>query len=155
MWLVQHILLLLTLQRLLDLLPPQYSTYICVRWPDIFLAGSATLPAPTPPTLLLPWALAVWHVTGFGSEWVRLSGLGLAPGRSYRMCMLDVFSAGGAAKATLNRLTLSPLPRTSQAHYLPISGPARVSTSPNQTCTLLLCVPPREALDKLQLRIFL
>lgn len=46
---------------------------------------------PPPP---LPRALAVWHATGFRSEWLRLSRLGPAPARSYRMCMLDVFSAG-------------------------------------------------------------
>lgn len=82
------------LRRLFDLLPAHYSIYICVRWPDIFLAGTATLPAPTPPVPLMPEALDVWHVTGFWSEWLRLSRLGPAPARSYRMCMLDVFSAG-------------------------------------------------------------
>lgn len=37
----------------------QYSTTIYVRWPDIFLAGTAALPAPiTPPAALGPSCLA-------------------------------------------------------------------------------------------------
>lgn len=92
MWLVQYIEFTLPLRRLLDLLPPQYSAYICVRWPDIFLAGTATqalnlyLPSLT---ALGPGCLACNWV--FWPEWLILSRLGPAPARSYRMCMLDVF----------------------------------------------------------------
>lgn len=77
-----------------------------------YLLGWHCHPACTSP----PQALDGWHVIGFQSEWLRLSGLGPAPAHSYRMCMLDVFRTGGTAKAKSNRLTLSPLPRTSQAH---------------------------------------
>lgn len=107
----------------IELLEPQYSTYIYVRWPHIFSAGTATLPVPAPPPLL-PWALAVWHVTGFWSEWDRLRSLGPAPAHSYRMRLLDMVSAG-VADAILNRLALSPLPRTSQAlcTALPLTAP--------------------------------
>lgn len=83
---------ILHLRRLQDLLATQYSTYVCIRWRDIILAGTATLPAPIPPLSPAssgPSCLACnWS---FWSEWLRLSSLGPAPAHSYRMCMLDVF----------------------------------------------------------------
>lgn len=68
MWLVWYLLFILPVWRLLDLLPPQYSTYICVRCPDIFLAGTATLPAPIPlPAALGPGCLACnWVLVWMG-----------------------------------------------------------------------------------------
>lgn len=131
MWLEWYLLFILPVWRLQDLLPAQYSSYICVRCPDIYLAGTATLPAPTVYPSPLPWALAVWHVTEFWSEWVRLSRLGPAPARSYRMCMLDVFSAGQGWRSqgktqqthsfTTSQNIISTLPshqRPSQSFYL-------------------------------------
>ena len=48
------------------------------------------------------------------------------------MCMLGMLSAG-AAKAKLNRLTLSPLPRTSQEHYTALPSTAQPEPLLHQT----------------------
>lgn len=41
------------LWRPLASLHPQYTTYTCVRLPNIFLAGTATMPAHLPPSAAL------------------------------------------------------------------------------------------------------
>lgn len=75
----------------LDPLPPQYSTYI---W-DTQISSWLALPClHLHLPLLLPLALDVWHVTGFWSEWLRLSRLGQTPAHICKMCMQEVFSTG-------------------------------------------------------------
>lgn len=109
-----------------DLPPPptHFTVCICVRRPHMSSAGTATLPAPTPTA---PSAASRPCMSGvltgfFRPEWPRLSGLGPAPARSYRICMLDVFGSGQGwhSRCRGNRLPLSALPGTSQTHWLPI-----------------------------------
>ena len=109
---VWYMLFILNLQGLLDYLLNKGLVF-CVRWSDILLAGTATL-------------LAVWHVTGIWSEWVRLSRLGPSPARSYRMCMLDVCSQG-KTQQTHSFTTSQNITGTLPSHH----RTARASTSPN------------------------
>lgn len=121
----------------------QYSTAICVSGPDIFLAGTATLPAPiTSPRgcLACDW-VSVW-MGQIEQAWFSSSP------QLQNVYARSAHCWTGAAQPRRNSTDSLFLhfPEHHRSTNLPINSPARVSTSPNQTCTLLLCIPSQREL---------
>lgn len=112
---------------------PLHCLYLCET--PTYLVGWHCHPACTradrPSAASRPWMSGV--LTGFfRPEWPRLSGLGAAPARSYRICMLDVFGSGQGwhSRCRGNRLPLSALPGTSQTLGFPSKRPEPLPQRP-------------------------